>query len=177
MRIGVDLDDTILCTSEQYKKYQKNYLMKHKIKQDELWKNRKYRLDFIRSNLDSIFLNIKLKSDSIDILKKLINEGNEIYIVTSRSNDYCNDMYHFTKNSIDRLNIPYTKLILTGKYKSKICLKNNIDLMIDDSKYVCDELKDKIKTILFDDNKKYLGEKNRVSSWKEIYDILGGKNE
>ena len=47
--------------------------------------------------------------------------------------------------------------------------------MIDDSKYVYDELTGKIKTILFDDKEKYLNEENRVSSWKEIYDLLGGK--
>ena len=47
--------------------------------------------------------------------------------------------------------------------------------MIDDSKYIYDELNDKIKTILFDDKRKYLDQKDRVSSWNEIYDLLGGK--
>lgn len=28
MRIGIDLDDTIFCTIEQYKKYQTDYLLK-----------------------------------------------------------------------------------------------------------------------------------------------------
>lgn len=84
-------------------------------------------------------------------------------------------MYLFTKQSIDKFNIPYTKLLLTEKYKLKSCLDNNIDIMIDDSKYVYGELTGKIKTILFDDKEKYLNEENRVSSWKEIYDLLGGK--
>lgn len=84
-------------------------------------------------------------------------------------------MYLFTKQSIDKFNIPYTKLLLTEKYKLKSCLDNNIDIMIDDSKYVYGELTEKIKTILFDDKEKYLNEENRVSSWKEIYDLLGGK--
>ena len=84
-------------------------------------------------------------------------------------------MYSFTKQSTDKFNIPYTKLLLTEKYKLKSCLDNNIDIMIDDSKYVYGELTGKIKTILFDDKEKYLNEENRVSSWKEIYDLLGGK--
>lgn len=84
-------------------------------------------------------------------------------------------MYSFTKQSIDKFNIPYTKLLLTEKYKLKSCLDNNIDIMIDDIKYVYGELIEKIKTILFDDKEKYLNEGNRVSSWKEIYDLLGGK--
>ena len=84
-------------------------------------------------------------------------------------------MYFFTKQSLDKFDIPYTKLILTEKYKLKSCLDNNIDLMIDNSKYIYDELNKTIRTILFDDKKRYLNEKNRVSSWKEIYNLLGGK--
>lgn len=102
------------------------------------------------------------------------NDGNEIYIITARNNDYCDDMYAFTKRSIDRFNIPYTKLILTEKFKLKSCIENDIDLMIDDSKYIYDELNSKIKTILFDDKRKYLDQKDMVSSWDEIYDLLGG---
>jgi len=175
MRIGIDLDDTIFSTSEQYRKYQKDYLMKHNISEEKLWNNREHRLNFIKNNIDLIFSDIKLKDDCIDVLQKLEKDGNEIYIITARNNDYCDDMYSFTKQSIDKFNIPYTKLLLTEKYKLKSCLDNNIDIMIDDSKYVYGELTGKIKTILFDDKEKYLNEENRVSSWKEIYDLLGGK--
>lgn len=175
MRIGIDLDDTIFCTSEQYRKYQKNYLMRHNISEKELWSNREHRINFIKNNIDTIFSNIDLKDDCIKVLKKLKNDGNELYIITARNNDYRDDMYFFTKQSLDKFDIPYTKLILTEKYKLKSCLDNNIDLMIDNSKYIYDELNKTIRTILFDDKKRYLNEKNRVSSWKEIYNLLGGK--
>ena len=175
MRIGIDLDDTIFCTSEQYRKYQKDYLMKHNISEIELWNNREHRINFIKNNIDTIFLDVKLKDGCIEVLKKLEKDGNEIYIITARNNDYCDDMYSFTKQCINNFKIPHTKLLLTEKYKLKSCLNNNIDIMIDDSKYVYSELTGKIKTILFDDKEKYLNEENRVSSWKEIYDLLGGK--
>lgn len=175
MRIGIDLDDTIFCTSEQYEKYQIDYLKKHNISADELWSNRENRIDFIKNNIDTIFSDVKLKDNCLKIIEKLKSDGNEIYIITARNNDYCDDMYSFTKKSIDRFNIPYKKLILTEKYKLKSCLENNIDLMIDDSKYICDELNDKVKTILLDDKERYLNEINRVSSWNDIYDLLGGK--
>lgn len=68
MRIGIDLDDTIFSTSEQYGKYQKNYLMKHNISEEELWNNREHRLNFIKNNIDLIFSDIKLKDDCIDVL-------------------------------------------------------------------------------------------------------------
>lgn len=175
MRIGIDLDDTIFCTTEQYKKYQTDYLLKKNISANELWDNRDYRVDFIKNNIETIFSDVKLKDNCLKIINKLKNDGNEIYIITARNNDYCDDMYAFTKRSIDRFNIPYTKLILTEKFKLKSCIENDIDLMIDDSKYIYDELNSKIKTILFDDKRKYLDQKDRVSSWDEIYDLLGGK--
>lgn len=68
MRIGIDLDDTIFSTSEQYRKYRKNYLMKHNISEEELWNNREHRLNFIKNNIDLIFSDIKLKDDCIDVL-------------------------------------------------------------------------------------------------------------
>lgn len=174
MRIGIDLDDTIFCTSEQYKKYQNDYLLKYNISVDELWNKREYRVDFIKSNIETIFSDVRLKDNCLKIINKLKNDGNEIYIITARNNDYCDDMYSFTKQSIDKFSIPYTKLILAEKCKLKSCLNNNIDIMIDDSKYIYDELNEKIKIILFDDKEKYLNEENRVSSWNEIYDLLGG---
>lgn len=71
MRIGIDLDDTIFSASEQYRKYQKNYLIKHNISEEELWNNREHRLNFIKNNIDLIFSDIKLKDDCIDVLQKL----------------------------------------------------------------------------------------------------------
>lgn len=71
MRIGIDLDDTIFSASEQYRKYQKNYLMKHNISEEELWNNSEHRLNFIKNNIDLIFSDIKLKDDCIDVLQKL----------------------------------------------------------------------------------------------------------
>lgn len=172
MRIGVDLDDTIFCTNQQFKKYQVEYLRKHKIKEEELWENRHYRVDYIKNNISTIFSDVKLKDNCVEILNRLAKDGHEIYIVTARKNDYCDDMYRFTKKSLEKFEIPYAKLVLTEKYKLESCIENEIDLMIDDSKYVCDELKSKVKTILFDDQGKHLEYQNRVSNWEEIYDLL-----
>lgn len=175
MSIGVDLDDTIFCTSEQHKKHQGDYSINNNISEKELWNNREHRVNFIKNNIDAIFSDVNLEDGCIEVLEKLKNDGNEIYIVTAHNNDYCDDMFSFSKQSIDKFSIPYTKLILTEKYKLKSCMDNNIVLMIDDSKYIYDELNGKVKTILFDDKERYLNEINRVSSWEDVYDLLGGK--
>lgn len=174
MRIGVDLDNTVFCTSEQYKKYQQDYTNMHNITENELWSNKKFRLDFIKTNLNLIFSDVELKDSCIEVLKKLRSENNKIYIITARSNEYCDNMYEFTKENIENNGIPYDKLILTEKYKLKACLDNDIDVMIDDSEYIINELKGKVKYLLFDDKNKYPACEEKVTSWKEIYQKLGG---
>ena len=174
MNIGIDLDDTVFSTVEQYRKYQKQYLKEKKISEEELWKTRKYRVDYIKNNIDLIFSDIKLKDDAVNVIKQLIDNGNTIYIVTARSNDYCDNMYEFTKDSLTKFGIPYHKLILTEKYKLKSCLENNIDLMIDNSIDIYNELSGKVNVLLFDEHNKYTNVKNRVSNWKEISEILLG---
>ena len=99
MRIGVDLDNTIFCTREQYEKYQKKYILENNITEEELWKNKKYKLDS--------------------------------------------------------------------------CLENHIDIMIDDSKYIIDDLKDRIDCLLYDDIGIYSDCDCKVNSWKEIDEKIG----
>lgn len=65
-------------------------------------------------------------------------------------------------------------MILTEKEKLNYCLENNIDIMIDNSVDVYIELKDsKIKFILYDECQDYLDIDDRVSSWKEIFEMFG----
>ena len=149
--------------------------MQNNITEEELWSKKENRLDFIRKNLVTIFSDIKLKPNCIDILKYLKDKGNEIFIITARNNEYCDDMYNFTKDSLDKNNIPYDKLILTEKFKLSSCLENEIDIMIDDSEYIIDELKNQVRYLLFDDKDKYPNYEYRVTNWNEIKEIIGGE--
>lgn len=176
MRIGIDLDDTIYCTKEQYKKYQWKYLKENKITEYELWNVKEYRVDYIKNNLELIFSDVKIKKDAKKVLKKLIDAGNEVFILTARSLEYRNDMYEFTKQSLKKNNVPYTKLILTDKIKLTACIDNKIDLMIDNSIDIYNSLNNKVNTLLFDQGNKYLDIDKRVISWRQIGKmLLGGK--
>lgn len=82
---------------------------------------------------------------------------------------------HMTEKWLARNNIKYTKLIFTNAYnnhaKSLECLKNNIDIMIEDSLRICVDLKESGINVLmmntrFNQNNVDI---ERVSSWKEIY--------
>lgn len=175
MKIGIDLDDTIFDTTKKYKKYQKKYISEKNITEKELWNNKQYRFDFIKSNFDNIFLNLSVKPYVKTTLKYLKKNGHEIIFITARSKRYNEDIYDITLNSITKNNLVFDKLILTEKYKLNECLNNKIDIMIDNSIDVYNELKnEKIKFILFDENKVY-NVKNNVSSWKEILNKFKGE--
>ncbi len=171
MRIGIDIDDTIFDTTEQYIKYQKKYLKENNISAEELWNSEEHRINYIKNNIELIFSSVNVKKDALSVMNKFISKGYKIYIISARTDRYYNDIYNFTENNLKEHNIPYHKLILTNN-KLEECLKYNIDLMIDDAMYVYELLDGKIKTILFDDHNKYPNIKNRVSSWKEILETL-----
>lgn len=69
MRVGVDLDDTIFDTTKQYKKYQFSYLKEKNITEKELWSIKENRFDFIKTNFDNIFSNLKVKTNVRKTLK------------------------------------------------------------------------------------------------------------
>ena len=111
-------------------------------------------------------------------IKKLREEGRYICIISGRDNGDYKDPYVMTINWLKKYNIEYDKLILTNgrnhQEKADVCIKNNIDIMIDDSRKVCEKCFEKnIKPIIFNTNynKKELRFK-RVYNWKEIYDYV-----
>ena len=111
------------------------------------------------------------------ILEKLQEEGNKIFIITARNEsgmppEYEGKMQELTKKWLLDNNIKYKKLIFTDDTnKLKNCIENNIDIMIEDSIETCINLiNEGIETYTmntrFNQNDLPL---NRVSTWKEIY--------
>ena len=83
-----------------------------------------------------------------------------------------------TKNWLEKYDITYDKLFLVDAYnshsKTEICLENNVDIMIDDSKRMCTDIKKHgIRAFIMDTPyNRDTNEFKRVCSWKEIYDII-----
>ncbi len=133
---------------------------------------------FYYGNLEKIAKNLKPLDKAPEYIKKLKDDGHEIYIISGRNSKEYSDPYQITIDWLKKYDIPYDKLILTDAYnsveKGKICADNNIELMIDDSSTVCNAVKNcGIDYLLMDTlyNRKK-GNLKRVHNWQEIYEYI-----
>lgn len=189
MRIGIDIDNVISNFNEE--------LLKAYIEHDKelrntgiINKNAPYIRDgmfdwtdeeeknFYKENIERIAINLKAIEGASKYIKKLKQDGHTIYIISGRDNGEYSDPYKMTKNWLEKYDIVYDKLFLVDAYnshsKTEICLEHNVDVMIDDSKRMCKDIKDNgIRALLMDTPyNRDTNEFERVCSWKEIYDII-----
>lgn len=194
MRIGIDIDnvisnfdDTLL---KEYLKHDKElrntgiinknpeYLRKGMFDWTEGEEN-----SFYDANIENFARKLKPIEDSSYYIKRLKEDGHEIYIITGRNNGEYKDPYELTKEWLNKYDIIYDKLIFTNAYdkhaKSEVCLENNIDLMIEDSTRISlDLINNGIKVYTM--NTRYNQKEqtlDRVSKWKEIYEKISKLNK
>lgn len=182
--IGIDLDDTISSSNEMFIKYAKLYNKEKKInfKIDETqwdldksfgWNDNNYK-EFCKQYLRTLLNEAETKYNAAEKINKLKNEGYKIIIITSRNEKELNDMYSFTEKWLKNHNINYDKLIINSLQKEEECLKNKVNIFIDDNMKNCINVYKKLQipVFLFDGlyntNDKY-SNIERVYSWDEIY--------
>lgn len=142
----------------------------------------KYEKEYYKNNIERLANFFEPIKDCSRYIKMLRKEGNLIYIISGRDNGEYSDPYNMTINWLKKYDIEYDELILTNAYnhqeKADICLKNNIDIMIDDSINVCAKcMNSNIKSLLF--NTEYNKNETRferVNSWEEIYKYINNYN-
>lgn len=113
-----------------------------------------------------------------EVIKKLRDGGNEIYIITARSSDlsYTNitteEMQNNVKIWLNNNHIVYDKIIFSQEEKLHVCEENKIDLMIEDKPSNIIKLSNEIPVISFyaKYNEECIG-KNIIQcySWYDIY--------
>ena len=187
MRIGLDIDNVILETDEEILK---EMLIEDKNKRNKgiinnnadyiflgMFDWSKEEIDaFLNTKMEDIAKNLKPKKDAKYYIDKLIDDGHEIYLISNRSNKQYQNDYLTTKKNLEVNDIKYNKLIITeSNDKSKECLDEKIDLMIDDRASNCMKLLDKnINCLLFKTKyeKRSFNNLNSVSSWHELYEYI-----
>lgn len=185
MKIGIDIDDTIMNTIDVIEKtalyFDKNYLenrgyqdkSKYDFHERFYWSSseKKAFFNFFRQN--QLYLKARPKGDALYYLEKLYNEGYEIYFLTRRSKDEKLDILKITKDDLTGKGFKYTDCQIGLSKKGEACKNLGIDVFIDDSlEQIRDVNSYGIKTILVDTwyNKEYDG--LRAKSFQEIYNLI-----
>lgn len=193
MRIGIDIDNVISNFDEMLLE---TYLIHDKELRNTgiINPNAKYirtgmfdwsneeELSFYKDNIEGIAKKLKVKEKAKEYIDRLHNDGHLIYIITGRDNGEYSEPYNMTKKWLDENNIYYDNLILTDAYdihaKSLECLKNDIDIMIDDSVRICSDLiTSGITTILMDTPYNRKINIKRVKNWEEFYEFVSSYKE
>ena len=190
MRIGIDIDG-VLTDIEQWqidfgsKYYYEKYnigIKNHKGYEtfeifetdrkidDEFWE--KYFIDYS--------MNVEIRKFANEVIKKLKEDGHEIYIITARGSflSHSAEVMSYEENKkivlnwLEKNNIVYDKIIFSPEDKLDICVENGIDLMIEDKVENINKISSKIPVICFNAGYNELcNGKNiiRCYSWYDIY--------
>jgi uncharacterized HAD superfamily protein len=184
MTIGIDIDDTITNSSELIIEYAKKYFASDDINliNDLLHGNNitSKMTAFYDKYLLKLLSSYSIKESVKDVIDRLRLKGHKIILISARGYKVKVGQIKVTKDYLKKHNIKTDKMIFKARDKVKACLENNVDLMIDDSVKVLENLKSSgINTLLFTSisNKDIKTNITRVESWLELELYINKVNE
>ncbi len=188
MRIGIDIDGVLTNIERFQLEYGSKYFYeKYNIQiidskayysKDVFGVSQEDDVNFWKTHFRKYMKNDNPRTFASEIIKKLKEEGNEIYIITSRIDDCDNfeilvdEMQSITIEWLKKNNIQYDKIIWAKGSKVPYCIDNNIDVMIEDNGINIKEISSVIPVLCFDNkyNERINGDNIvRVYSWYDIY--------
>ena len=183
MRIGIDVDNTITDTLVVMKQYCKKYndeVVKRNLSMNGKgfaagnlydWTNEE-RQNFFDNILPEVFSRVEPKKNAQEIIQKLKQENNEIYIITARTK--VKEPYKLTQEMLRKYGINYDELVIQ-KDKKQYCIDNQIDLLIDDEPQNINSVSEIIPVIVFEavHNEECNGNNIiKVKTWNEAYEAI-----
>ena len=166
MIIGIDIDDTLVNSSESFEEVKKKYNADFNKTFKDKWTEKERKFVF-KNYLKETLVNAKLKEGAKEILDYLNNLGYKLIIITARCDEHCEGIEDFTIEFMKKQNIKISEFYFGQYKKSNLAKRLNIDLMIDDSDYVYENMqKDNIDCILFGD---------KIKTWKEVLEYIESK--
>ncbi len=174
MRIGIDLDDTICRTTEIVHDRIEKYAALENLNPLDIMNDEALKEGFFRVYLEDIYANVEIKHEVTNVLKRIRNRGNEIYIITARSSNFVStvkNVRNITAEWLKKHDIEVDEIIVAsyGDKKAEMCKKYHIDLMIDDDPYNYKKIiATGTKCLLFDDREKYNLKDDYVTNWLQV---------
>lgn len=190
MRIGIDIDGVLTNMEQFIIDYLSKYCVENNINfnigTSSYQVSKTFNItseqenDFWNEYVENYAINEKARPFAAEVIKKLKEDGNEIYIITARwltnrDDDIGNKMREIVKDWLIKNEIVYDKLIFSkaeNERKSQETIDNEIDLMIEDNPRNINELSSIVPIICYDAeyNRECIGDKiTRCYSWYDIY--------
>lgn len=185
MKIGIDLDGVVFDSEKVYRVYSELYDMLE-LKQNSKIDNTELRFQerfawteeqtekFWKLYVRKVFKETEFMPGAKTVLKMLKEDGHKLIVITARGGTY-KETIDITKDRLkeDGLYI-FDKYYWAVEDKSEICIKENVDIMIDDFYKICQSIANcKIKTIYLKDAPSKEIEENEyikiLYNWGEIY--------
>ena len=190
MRIGVDIDGVLNDVGEWHYSCGFKYCIENDInrgfhpekymieEQFELTEAENYK--FWKEYIFDLMLSIPTRPYAAKVLGLLKEMGHEIVILTARDNRFLTNQYENTMNFyveewLNKNNIPYDEIIAGPGSKKDKCIKNKLDIMIEDKASNVIKISDVIPVLCFDApyNAAVFKENvTRVYSWYQIYNYF-----
>ena len=153
MKIGIDIDDTKANTHDILFSYAQKYTaedLKKELSQPKSeimsgngycarfheW-NKEEDKEFWRKYYKTIIQQVRPKKFAKDVIRKLRESGNEIYLITARYNFEDIDIMTETEKWLNDNEIEYDVILFDAKDKASILKENNIEILIDDAETNC----------------------------------------
>lgn len=187
MRIGVDIDGVLNDVGQWHYSCGYKFCIENKI--DRGFNPHKYMMEeqfgltdeenykFWKEYIFDLMVSIPTRPYAAKVLHLLKEMGHEIVILTARdnrylTNQYANTMNFYVEEWLIKNNIPYDEIIAGSGNKKDKCLKNKLDIMIEDKANNVEEISNYIPVLCFDAPYNQEIQKDnvtRVFSWYQIY--------
>ena len=190
MRIGIDIDGVLTDIEKwqldygskfYFEKYGKEILDNEGYETTDIFKvDSKFDDEFWTEYFKEYSINVDVRKFASEVIKKLKQDGNEIYIITARGSFLSRsanvmsieENRNIVLDWLKRNERVYDKIIFSPEEKLSICLENMIDVMIEDKVDNINKISTRIPVICFHAgyNKNCIGDNNiRCYSWYDIY--------
>lgn len=169
MTIGIDIDDTITKTNEKALEI----IKRENYEKVTFWEELNDILGFIHKHYKEIVKTVELYEDAREVLELIHKKGHKIIFITQRTYQKGADTEEDTINYLKKNNIPYDKIYFAKRNKLETCLKENVDVFIDDKENTLKPINEAgIKCIKMRSHEYNKSQFETIDNWKQIKEIL-----
>lgn len=191
MRIGVDIDGVLNDVGAWHYSCGFKYCIDNNINrgfdpykyliEEQFFLTDKENNKFWKEYIFDLMVSIETRPYAAKVISTLKDMGHTIVILTARdnrylTNQYSNTMDFYVESWLNKNNIEFDEILSGAGNKKDKCLKNNIDIMIEDKASNVIEIGKYIPVLCFDApyNLSVLENDNitRVYSWYQIYNYF-----